>query len=103
MKINRNQLMQIIKEEVHNMRTEEADMGAMPELDKLFQDAKEIARTISTPDMDIDEYGMMYNKLLTLLMKKRGLGEYEEEKNKALHDEIAYRQAYEDAEKRGEA
>jgi len=103
MKINRNQLMQIIKEEVHNMRTEEADMGAMPELDKLFQDAREIAHAIYSPDMDINEYGRMYDKLLTLLMKKRGLGEYEEEKNKALHDEIAYRQSYEDAEVRGEA
>ena len=95
--------MQIIKEELGAMAREEPEMGPMPELDKLFQDAREIAHAIYSPDMDINEYGRMYDKLLTLLMKKRGLGEYEEEKNKALHDEIAYRQTYEDAEMRGEA
>jgi len=103
MKINKNQLMQIIKEELGAMAQKEPEMGQMPELDKLFQDAREIAHAIYSPDMDINEYGRMYDKLLTLLMKKRGLGEYEEEKYKAIRDEIAYRQAYEDAEMRGEA
>ena len=79
MKINKNQLMQIIKEEFESMAQEEPEMGPMPELDKLFQDAREIAHAIYSPDMDINEYGRMYDKLLTLLMKKRGLGEYEEE------------------------
>ena len=103
MKVTKSQLKQIIKEEFESMAQEKPEMGPMPELDKLFQDAREIAHAIYSPDMDINEYGRMYDKLLTLLMKKRGLGEYEEEKNKALRDEIAYRQAYEDADMRGEA
>ena len=41
--------------------------------------------------------------VIHLYMAKKRLGEYEEEKYKAIRDEIAYRQAYEDAEMRGEA